>query len=95
MSRCIDKFKLIDRIVASPAFPNFGMDGCFLRDCVVNLILKMPTIDAEVKHGEWEDFEIPHMIRCSECGVSDLAIHRTYFKYCPYCGARMDGDEDD
>lgn len=43
----------------------------------------------EVKHGEWENFEIPHMMRCSECGVSDLDIHRTKFSFCPYCGADM------
>lgn len=45
----------------------------------------------QVKHGEWEKFEIPHMMRCSECGVSDLDIHRTKFAFCPYCGAKMDG----
>lgn len=50
---------------------------------------------AEVKHGEWENFEIPHMIRCSECGVSDLDIHRKKFDYCPYCGAKMDGRKDE
>ena len=43
--------------------------------------------------GEWEDFEIPHMIRCSECGVSDLAIHRQSFSYCHNCGAKMKGGE--
>lgn len=46
---------------------------------------------AEVKHGEWKGFEIPHMMRCSECGVSELDIHRTKFDYCPFCGAKMDG----
>lgn len=47
----------------------------------------------EVRHGEWESFEIPHMMRCSECGVSDLDIHRTKFDFCPYCGAKMDGEK--
>ena len=51
-----------------------------------------PTVDVvEVKHGKWENFEIPHMMRCSECGVSDLDIHRTKFAFCPNCGAKMDG----
>lgn len=45
----------------------------------------------EVKHGEWENFEIPHMMKCSECGVSDLDIHHSKFIFCPYCGAKMDG----
>ena len=55
-----------------------------------------PTADVvEVKHGEWESFEIPHMMRCSECGVGDLDIHRTKFDYCPHCGAKMDGGVND
>ena len=55
-------------------------------------IEKIPIADvAEVKHGEWENFEIPHMMRCSECGVSDLDIHHSKFIFCPYCGAKMDG----
>lgn len=39
--------------------------------------------------GEWESFEIPHMIRCSVCNVSTLAIHQQYFNFCPNCGAKM------
>lgn len=61
-------------------------------DWIYNFIESQPTADVvEVKHGEWESFEIPHMMRCSECGVSELDIHRTKFDYCPNCGAKMDG----
>jgi len=57
-----------------------------------NAIENTPAADVvKVRHGKWESFEIPHMVRCSECGVSDLDIHRTKFVFCPYCGARMDG----
>ena len=59
---------------------------------VLDSIDSQPTADVvEVKHGEWEKFEIPHMMRCSECGVGDLDIHRTKFAFCPYCGAKMKG----
>ena len=63
---------------------------------VEGLIDRIPTADVvEVKHGEWKSFEIPHMMRCSECGVSDLDILRTTFAFCPHCGAKMDGERGD
>ena len=51
----------------------------------------IPTIDAvEVVHGRWEEYQVPHIMCCSECdwatGVQDD------FNYCPNCGAKMDGD---
>ena len=50
-----------------------------------------PTVDAvEVVHGRWEEYQVPHIMCCSECdwatGVQDD------FNYCPNCGAKMDGD---
>lgn len=62
---------------------------------IEQLVMKQPAADVvEVKHGYWKKFEIPHMMRCSECGVSDLDIHRKKFAFCPYCGAKMDGRSD-
>ena len=70
-----------------------GQDKAFV-EVVEDVIENAPTADVEeVRHGQWESFEIPHMMRCSECGVSDLDIHRTKFAFCPYCGAIMDGGE--
>lgn len=66
------------------------------KESVLRIISEQPTADVvEVKHGEWENFEIPHMMRCSECGVSDLDIHRTKFAFCPYCCADMRGAKDE
>lgn len=42
-----------------------------------------------VKRGKWEGVDYDTFFKCSECG------HMTdwqRYKYCPYCGARMDGD---
>lgn len=58
----------------------------------------MPTIDP-VKHGEWEmlmGWPFPEW-RCSQCGnhiCGDLE-HLKKWNYCPNCGARMEGEEDD
>ena len=52
-------------------------------------IVDAPTVDAvEVVHGRWEEYQVPHIMCCSECdwatGVQDD------FNYCPNCGAKMD-----
>ena len=49
---------------------------------------------APVVHGQWGDNGIPgSMLRgCSVCGFTCGA---SSFFYCPSCGARMDGGNDD
>lgn len=52
----------------------------------------VPTEDVRKNaHGKWKD--TPNWLRkiCSECG-SDYVMADP-LNYCPYCGARMDGDE--
>lgn len=48
------------------------------------------VIDVQpVKRGKWEGVDYDTFFKCSECG------HMTdwqRYKYCPYCGAIMDGD---
>ena len=99
----IDTEKL-KRNIRVNLMPNVDIDGTVTVENAeryfLNLIDKTSTADVvevvrckDCKHGEWEKFEIPHMMRCSECGVSDLDIHRTKFDFCPYCGAKMDGKD--
>ena len=49
-----------------------------------------PTIEAEpVKHGEWVSLEADiGLFACSNCGHKIL---RAECNYCPKCGAKMDG----
>ena len=61
---------------------------------VMNLIASAPTIEVEpVRHGRWEEYQVPHIVCCSECdwgtGVQDK------YNYCPNCGAKMDGGGND
>ena len=58
----------------------------------------LPTANvAPVRHGEWANEETA--VTCTACGRSydtDFEIKRNVimnFKYCPKCGARMDGGE--
>ena len=66
------------------------------------MIRKRPTVDAvEVVHGRWKEMHYEGGIldgtnfeRCSICGyerVFDDPALKTVFKYCPNCGAKMDG----
>ena len=61
---------------------------------VSDWLAEAPTIEAEpVRHGRWEEYQVPHIVCCSECdwgtGVQDK------YNYCPNCGAKMDGGGDD
>lgn len=55
-------------------------------------IAKMPTVDAvEVVHGHW-CWE-GRFRACSECGSYvefTETLGASHWKYCPYCGAKMD-----
>lgn len=52
----------------------------------------------EVLHGEWIADRSPVEVefRCSECGYSYIeadSYQSCDYKYCPMCGAKMDGDK--
>ena len=65
-------------------------------------ILKIQAADvATVRHGRWEDWDDGFggtYYRCSVCGEDWCTIDGTPaengMRYCPQCGARMDGDTD-
>ena len=60
-------------------------------------IEKAPTIDAvPVVHGRWQRIVVDrrHQIEgdeCSACGFVYGGLGIVYFRYCPNCGAKMDG----
>ena len=91
--------RLID---ADEAIINFGFEWDDIsptRDEFVEFIKKQPTIEAEpVKHGRWIGAPLcgNDNCRCSACG-SWHNIHANLHgeimqKYCPNCGAKMDGE---
>ena len=55
---------------------------------------KIPYDD--VKHGHWIFVEdMVSYIKCSECGDDICWVNTKRPKYCPNCGARMDGNTND
>lgn len=72
--------------------------NCDLED-VEEWVFNAPTLDYEpVRHGEWveqEDFCGDAYYTCSACKIDWVCIDGTPaengMRYCPNCGAKMDG----
>ena len=75
---------------------------------IVSYIEAIPTADvAPVRHGRWIETEQPcgwnevMCAECSECGEDfvlgeySMADLKSLFRYCPNCGAKMDGGVED
>ena len=61
----------------------------------IRLVKRLPTVDP-VKHGHWIFVkDMVSYIRCSECGDDICWVNTKRPKYCPSCGARMDGSAND
>lgn len=57
----------------------------------VAIIRNIPSVDRP--QGEWEDYD-RYMKRCSKCGWIHDILHYGD-DYCPHCGARMKGADDE
>lgn len=45
----------------------------------------------EEAHGRWEEYQVPHIMCCSECDWATGV--QSDFNYCPNCGAKMTRQE--
>lgn len=65
----------------------WSQSGKVLCGKMFSQIKDLPAVDAApVVHGEWK---WSHGGECSECGFNNSNFD---YRYCPMCGARMDGD---
>ena len=97
MPRLIDADALVEKAYWHGEHPS--VDDLFAEgvDAVdVSDIDNAPTIEAEpVRHGYWmcgDYYDIGDV--CSECDWDSL-ISPCDYRYCPNCGAKMDGGADD
>lgn len=77
-----------------------GYISGFSREAIKNIINAMPATDvAPVRHGQWE--KKSGLYSCSECGktcpydVQADVIEYWACNYCPHCGCRIDGGDND
>ena len=64
-------------------------------DVILTIVDAQPAADvAPVRHGRWIvfDSENPESKECTACGYLFSRIHPS--NYCPYCGARMDKEDE-
>lgn len=100
MAEYVERETFLKRIEERYCFPckEEGKDynGCKCRACWVDDmrgdVIDAPAADvAPVIRGCWTRYSTT-MMSCSACG-RHTARHK--FKYCPHCGARMNGGDDD
>lgn len=74
-----------------------------------NVINSLPSADVQpVRHGRWIIKDNPgtgwYRVTCSECGedvtstvpvIGFFPKAKVVWDFCPECGARMDGEQDD
>ena len=95
--------KLIDpneiKFVIAPIAPILiGEQVHFERVAFQQDVRQIRKIEAEpVKHGKWIPYESEtgegsNTYKCSACGEIQMLIKENGWKYCPNCGALMDGE---
>ena len=88
----IDKKEYISKIEVVRILQKAYAEGrIYAKDGLVSVLDDINAADVQpVKHGKWIGVDYDTYFECSECKhMTDWQL----YKYCPYCGARMDGDE--
>ena len=100
MAECIERAAAVKAVLRMRKPENSVAQNRMLSIIQMDM-LKLPTADvAPVVHGRWEytpqTFNTLCQIRCPFCAwwSLDQSIDGTY-KYCPNCGAKMDGGDND
>ena len=82
----------IEREVLLKNLNRFAQDNYCVT--INDVIMNLPAADVvEVVHGKWDDSLDGITPYCSICGRSHKLMVRTP-NYCPNCGAKMDGGEE-
>lgn len=103
MAEYIEREALIANFESAGA--KFVYGDSIIKGIISRINLQPAANVVKVKHGKWEkakgiiginpatlNFEIGDTDRCSLCSADFIAVKPKY-KYCPNCGAKMDGKD--
>ena len=69
-----------------------------VEECVMS-VRRMPAAGVvPVKHGMWEKTNMDGFLRCSachDCYIDEDWLDGKKWNFCPECGAKMNGGDDD
>lgn len=90
---------LIDKEQTYKELSEYYHHTAFIQHLALSEALdRVPTVDAEpVRHGKWDYVTVVDegFWRCSNCGTpSEASGAKLLYKYCPFCGAKMDGEKE-
>ena len=88
----IDALKTLSK--EGHAYVNGAFFETILRDEAEQVLEELPSAQPERKKGKWilgdNDVAI-----CSNCGIADDVYEYVKgWRYCPYCGCAMEGEQD-
>ena len=63
--------------------------GTYVSEEDIDLMERIVVDETRLRHGEWKTSDTP-LGKCCVCSVCGSCPTMEY-RYCPYCGARMDG----
>ena len=95
----LKKQKDLIRRTCDEVYANDWHDPVILAmSSVAGIVLDAPTIEI-VKHGKWIEVANYHTwggtrIKEFKCSLCNEIVNWHKYKFCPYCGAKMDGDEE-
>ena len=86
---------LISRAAAICCLGNSPEQMCMPWSEVERMLRELPAVNAApVVHGRWiRQKGSAHVFKCSACGF--MFAGAAIAKYCPNCGAKMDGERRD
>ena len=87
----IDKNEYISKIEVVRILQKAYAEGRIqAKDGLSSVLNDIKNADVQpIRHGRWIGVDYDTYFECSEC--EHMTDWQNY-KYCPYCGARMDGD---
>ena len=89
---------LISRAAAIDAIYNSMRYGEGYKSVCARAICRLPAVDAvPVVHARWIDYKDDHQCSaCKEHTIFDAYVWKAIqFEFCPWCGAKMDGERRD